>query len=76
MLKNILEVGGCAGLRVGYGLLPRWIADEMWRVKQPYNVNVAAQIAVAAVFEEMPYLVAPSGEFASNVCGCIGQYAN
>lgn len=55
VLRTFSKWAGLAGLRVGYGLLPRWIADEAWRVKQPYNVNVAAQVAVRAIFDEMPY---------------------
>jgi histidinol-phosphate aminotransferase len=55
VLRTFSKWAGLAGLRVGYGLMPRWIAAEMWRIKQPYNVNVAAQVAVQAVFDEMPY---------------------
>jgi len=55
VLRTFSKWAGLAGLRIGYGLMPRWIADEMWRVKQPYNVNVAAQVAIGAIFEEMPY---------------------
>ncbi len=55
VLRTFSKWAGLAGLRVGYGLMPRWIADEAWRIKQPYNVNVAAQIAVRAVFDEMVY---------------------
>lgn len=56
VLRTFSKWAGLAGLRVGYGLMPRWIADECWRVKQPYNVNVAAQVAVAAVFDDMRYV--------------------
>ncbi len=55
VLRTFSKWAGLAGLRVGYGLLPRWIADELRRVMQPYTVNVAAQVAVRAIFEEMPY---------------------
>lgn len=55
VLRTFSKWAGLAGLRVGYGLMARWIADEMRRVKQPYNVNVAAQVAVRAIFDEMPY---------------------
>lgn len=56
VLRTFSKWAGLAGLRVGYGLFPRWMAVEAARIKQPYNVNVAAQIAVEAIFEEMPYL--------------------
>jgi histidinol-phosphate aminotransferase len=55
VLRTFSKWAGRAGLRVGYGLMPRWMADEARRIKQPYNVNVAAQVAVRAVFDEMAY---------------------
>lgn len=55
VLRTFSKWAGLAGLRVGYGLMPRWMADAAWRIKQPYNVNVAAQVAVRAVFDEMAY---------------------
>jgi len=55
VLRTFSKWAGLAGLRVGYGLMPRWIADQAWRIKQPYNVNVAAQVAVRAVFDEMAW---------------------
>lgn len=54
VLRTFSHWAGLAGLRVGYGIMPRWIADEAWRVKRPYTVTVAAQVAVHAIFEEMP----------------------
>lgn len=56
ILRTFSKWAGLAGIRAGYGVYPRWIADEVWRVKQPYNVNIAAQVAIPAVFEEMPYM--------------------
>ncbi len=55
VLRTFSKWAGLAGLRIGYGLMPRWMADEAWRIKQPYNVNVAAQVAVRAIFDEMAY---------------------
>ena len=55
VLRTFSTWAGLAGLRVGYGLMPRWIAAEAQRVKRPYTVNVAAQVAVRAAFEEMSY---------------------
>jgi histidinol-phosphate aminotransferase len=34
-----------AGLRVGYGAFPLPIIEHLWKIKQPYNVNVAGQLA-------------------------------
>src|SRR5262249_37180770 len=54
VLRTFSKWAGLAGLRIGYGLLPRWIARAALRVKPPYTVNVAALVAVRAIFEEMP----------------------
>lgn len=54
VLRTFSKWAGLAGLRIGYGLFPRWIAQAAMRVKPPYTVNVAAQVAVQAIFEEMP----------------------
>ena len=43
-----LRRAGLAGLRVGYGAFPLDIIEQLWKIKQPYNVNVAGQIAAQA----------------------------
>ena len=45
VLRTFSKAAGIAGLRLGYGICPRWLMDELWKFKQPYNVNVAAAIA-------------------------------
>ena len=47
---------GLAGLRVGYGLFPEWLSPHLWKIKQPYNVNVAASLAVLAALEDIEWL--------------------
>ncbi len=46
-----------AGLRVGYGLFPPRIADYLLRIKIPYNVNVAALVAVQESLKDVDYLM-------------------
>lgn len=45
VFRTFSKVAGMAGLRLGYGIFPDWIAKQLWRFKQPYNVNVAAAVA-------------------------------
>ena len=47
-----------AGLRVGYGAFPLELANYMWRAKQPYNVSVAAEVAVCAALSNKDYMQA------------------
>ncbi|MHB1159833.1 MAG: histidinol-phosphate transaminase [Chloroflexota bacterium] len=46
VLRTFSKWAGLAGLRVGYGVFPRGVLRQLWKIKQPYNLNVAAQVAV------------------------------
>lgn len=48
VLRTFSKWAGLAGLRVGYGIFPEALMSGLWRLKSPYNVNVAAQIAAEA----------------------------
>ena len=54
--RTFSKWAGLAGLRVGYGLFPQEIADYLHRIKIPYNVNVAALVAVEETIKDMEYL--------------------
>lgn len=45
VLRTFSKAAGIAGLRLGYGICPKWLMRELWKFKQPYNVNVAASVA-------------------------------
>jgi histidinol-phosphate aminotransferase len=45
VLRTFSKAAGIAGLRLGYGICPAWLMAELWKFKQPYNVNVAAAVA-------------------------------
>lgn len=45
VLRTFSKWAGLAGLRVGYGGFPLEIIEQLWKIKQPYNVNVAGQLA-------------------------------
>ena len=45
VLRTFSKAAGIAGLRLGYGIFPEWLMHELWKFKQPYNVNVAASVA-------------------------------
>jgi histidinol-phosphate aminotransferase len=48
VLRTFSKWAGLAGLRVGYGGFPLPIIKHLWKIKQPYNVSVAAQLAATA----------------------------
>jgi histidinol-phosphate aminotransferase len=58
VLRTFSKWAGLAGLRIGYGVFPLGIIRHLWKMKQPYNVNVAAQAAALASLEDLAYLQA------------------
>jgi histidinol-phosphate aminotransferase len=51
-LRTFSKLYGLAGLRIGYGIGPKDIVDVMQRVRQPFNVNAAAQWAALAALDD------------------------
>ncbi len=45
VLRTFSKAAGIAGLRLGYAICPGWLMEQLWKFKQPYNVNVAASVA-------------------------------
>jgi histidinol-phosphate aminotransferase len=52
VLRTFSKWAGLAGLRLGYALLPRALADLLRVIKQPYTPNVAAEAAGIASLQE------------------------
>jgi len=57
VLRTFSKWAGLAGLRVGYGLFPPKIADYLLRIKIPYNVSVAALVAVQESLKDVDFLM-------------------
>jgi histidinol-phosphate aminotransferase len=51
-LRTFSKLYGLAGLRIGYGIGPEDLVGLMQRVRQPFNVNAAAQWAALAALED------------------------
>jgi histidinol-phosphate aminotransferase len=58
VLRTFSKWAGLAGLRLGYGAFPPAIIQHLWKIKQPYNVSVAAQVAGLASLADVDYLQA------------------
>ncbi len=56
ILRTFSKWAGLAGMRIGYGLFPPEIAGYLLRIKIPYNVNVAAAVAVRESLKDIDYL--------------------
>ncbi len=54
--RTFSKAYGLAGLRVGYALASREVADLMNRVRQPFNVNSLAQAAAVAALADQEFV--------------------
>ena len=57
VLRTFSKWAGLAGLRAGYGIFPPEIASYLIKIKLPYNVNVAALVAVQESLKDVDYLM-------------------
>ncbi len=57
VLRTFSKWAGLAGLRVGYGIFPTKIANYLMAIKPPYNVNMAALVAVRESLADVDYLM-------------------
>ena len=57
VLRTFSKWAGLAGLRIGYAALPLAIAEHLWKLKPPFNVNVAAIAALRESLADQDYLM-------------------
>ena len=57
VLRTFSKWAGLAGLRIGLGAMHPDLARTMMSVKPPYNVNLAAEVALIASLDDMPALL-------------------
>lgn len=55
MTRTFSKIYGLGGLRLGWMYGPAAIVDVMSRLRQPFNVNLAAQIAGVAALEDIAH---------------------
>lgn len=58
VLRTFSKWAGLAGLRVGYGAFPAALVPHLWKIKQPYNVSVAATEAALVSLDHWADLAA------------------
>eukprot|EP00741_Cyanophora_paradoxa_P010412 tig00000037_g10069.t1 len=57
VLRTFSKMAGLAGMRIGYGAFPLHVAEHLWKIKQPYNVTVASQLAAVASLQDLDFLL-------------------
>ncbi|NOQ43038.1 MAG: histidinol-phosphate transaminase [Dehalococcoidia bacterium] len=56
VLRSFSKWAGLAGLRIGYGVFSSLIAEQLLKIKQPYNINLAAHVALQESLADIEYL--------------------
>ena len=57
ILRTFSKWAGLAGLRIGLGVMSESLAGTMMSMKPPYNVNLAAEVALTASLEDRETLM-------------------
>lgn len=58
VLRTFSKLYGLAGLRLGFGVMPAWLADYLLRVRLPFSVNLLAEAAGLAALEDVDFVAA------------------
>jgi histidinol-phosphate aminotransferase len=53
VLRTFSKCAALAGLRVGFGAFPSSLMPHLWKIKQPYNVSVAASAGALATLKHV-----------------------
>ncbi len=56
VLRTFSKWAGLAGLRVGYGVFPLWMMEQLWKIKQPYNLSIAGETAGTVSIQNADFL--------------------
>lgn len=56
--RTFSKIHGLAGLRLGYGVGPLDVMDGLARLRQPFNVNLLAQVAAMAALDDEDHVEA------------------
>ncbi len=56
VLRTFSKAYGLAGLRVGWGVFPAMIAEQIRKVMNPSNISLAGQAAAKAALEDQCYM--------------------
>lgn len=57
VLRSFAKWAGLAGLRLGYGIMDPVVAERLLVIKPPYNLTVAAEVALLASLEDRELLL-------------------
>ena len=52
LMRTFSKIYGLAGLRVGYGIADPELVSALEKIRQPFNINLAAQVAALAALDD------------------------
>lgn len=55
VLRTLSKWAGLAGVRFGYGILQKNVAEKINAIKSPFNVNLIAQLAATETFKDLSF---------------------
>jgi histidinol-phosphate aminotransferase len=56
VMRTFSKIYGLAGLRIGYGIASKEVSDALARVRQPFSVNLLAQVAALAALDDRAHV--------------------
>ena len=56
VLRTFSKWAGLAGLRIGYALCPEWIVQNIRRLQNPFEVNIAGHIAAIQTLRNLDHV--------------------
>jgi histidinol-phosphate aminotransferase len=55
VLRTFSKGPALAGLRIGYGVFPKILADNLWKIIPPFNINTLGEVAARAALADWDY---------------------
>lgn len=55
ILRTLSKWAGLAGLRLGYGIMSPYLAEQIFKIKPPYSISVATEQAAIATLGDLTY---------------------
>ncbi|MDR2352914.1 MAG: histidinol-phosphate transaminase [Deltaproteobacteria bacterium] len=56
ILRTFSKLYGLAGIRAGYAILSKYLAEAINKIRQPFNLNNFAQVGVLAAFDDQEHV--------------------
>lgn len=76
VFRTFSKCFGLAGLRVGYGIMSSLLQDALMKIKPPYSVNMAAEVALSVCLEKKEVFAAQVAQMRTTRDNVISSLAD